>query len=318
MSGSWRVPAIASRSPDGNASTWIGIQGGFRRGATAFFQVGTVAARFGPASDRHTAYTAFWTDTAHHYQALSLFRVAPGDAISARLGFQGTQRVISVTDTSTGRQVQFRAPPMAGARFSMALWSQEDSTDPTTRRPFPYPILTPVRFRELMVNAAAPATERLYSTWMTVRGHELAPTPLSGGSFTLRPATITPAGARYLRIASAVNGAVRHYEFSLAHWLARQPRARIGAATASYAAVVRNALAELAGRRWPASAQPLVDALIAANRSNLAATPSPVTIPPAGRRAWTIAWEQRSASASRIAHRLHSVLGLPDIDLGHK
>lgn len=96
------------------------------------------------------------------------------------------------------------------------------------------------------------------------------------------------------------------------------PGARIGAASADFVAAVRRAVGELAGTRWPAPAQPLVDALIGAHRSNIAHTPSPVAIPPAGRRAWTIAWVRRWNAAGPISHRVRYVLGLPDIDLGHR
>ncbi len=317
VAASWVVPAITPRSGVGRAGSWIGAAGPSTREPNPFIQVGTNEESLTAPGGSSRVYYAFWSDNRHDFHPVRLFGVRPGDEISARLTMGRRRPRVSIVDTTSSEHSSFSTSDLAGDAFNQAQWFQEDITDVDAHKPFPYPDLSTMRFRDLAVNSTRPRPARLYSSWMSVNGEELATTPVRDDSFSLRPTTIRPSGVRYLQIADVMNSAASRYEVAIGRWLRGMPRTHIGSATITYSVAVRHALDELADQHWPEPTQPFVDALIRAHRASLRATGSPVSVALGHRRAWVETWLRPLRDASRIAQRIRHALGLPDIEPNH-
>jgi len=179
ISATWRVPSLAPTTPDGSASTWIGVQG---PGRNTFYQIGVTEESYGGTA----LYQAFWSDPAEHFHAqYILVSVAAGDEIQARIALlDGTWQasLADVTDSQSGNA------PTNTAQFSnvqMAEWVQEDPTLPTGAAP--YPELTPSTIRHVMVNSAQPAYSSLQPQVMVLPHHvRIEPGPLVNDQFTTK------------------------------------------------------------------------------------------------------------------------------------
>jgi hypothetical protein len=201
----WTVPRLLPGSASGEAATWIGAEApGPRRGAP-FVQIGVNEGDTGGGNEPF--YYAFYSTTTLHFHPVRLFGVSPGDQVSATLRRRGARWQIAFVDGTVGRERQLSVAEGAGRRFNEAQYTQEDVTDARTRRPFPYPGLSPVRFTGVAANGVAPPPTQLTSSWLTEADGYLAPAPLHGGAFALVHARLTAAGFWYLRAIATQDGA---------------------------------------------------------------------------------------------------------------
>jgi hypothetical protein len=187
LRASWRVPRITIASGHGSGSTWIGVQQ--PSGGTApFIQVGTTDDR-----DRqdYDYYDAFWSDTTKRFRPVSLFRVNPGDRITATLQRSRATWRVEIADHTLHTRRTIATTQEAGVPLQQAEWLQEDpgsrpGFDVTTHTR--YALTDTVRFSRLSVNRQKPSADELVSQAMTVPGAALVPSRLVGDSFSLRVA----------------------------------------------------------------------------------------------------------------------------------
>jgi hypothetical protein len=286
LRGSWTVPRILNSSR-GSASTWIGVQA---PGAPKpFIQIGSseaVGFRPGDAPEAH--YYTFWSDVARGAHPHTLFRVDPGDDLSASLTRTHNRWMLAIVDRSSGAAERFSTRVETRAPFEEAKWTQENVADGAAK-PLPYPQLSSVGFRRLAVNSVTPSTARLSPEWMSVDGKSVAPSPLHDGSFTLQPApALTAAGKQYLRISGPEDAAAHAFYAQFARWTATTPYSEIASASSKFAAALRASIEADAHARWPASVQGQVRLLIRDMRrlrDRLRSTPSRSAPARAARRA---------------------------------
>jgi Peptidase A4 family len=283
LRGSWTVPRILNGS-HGSASTWIGVQG---PGAPKpFIQIGSSEAEgFRPGDAPEARYYTFWSDAVRGAPPRTLFRVNPGDDLSASLTRTHNRWMLAIVDTSSGAAERFSTSAQTRAPFEEAAWTQEDVANGAAT-PLPYPQLGPVGFRRLAVNSLTPSAARLAAEWMSVDGKSVAPSPLHDGSFTLGPApALTGAGKQYLRISGPEDAANYAFYGQFAGWTATTPLSQIASASSKLAAALDSSILADAHAQWPASAQRQVRSLIddmRRLRDRLRSTPSR----PASLAAW--------------------------------
>jgi hypothetical protein len=242
-----------------------------------------------------------------------LFRVNPGDALSASLGRAGKRWRLAIVDTTSGAAARFVTNDEAGASFNHADWTQENIAS-GEHEPDPYPQLTPVGFRHLAINSAAPSTAELSALWMSAGGNTVAPGPLHDDSFTLaRAPKPSSAGAQYLRIARPEDAAANAFYGQFARWPANAPYSEIASASAKFAAALRDDAEALARARWPASAQGPVRSLTDDARSLL----GHVQLRASGSRSSLAAWraelthEMEAETVSRAEDMVRRILNVP-------
>jgi hypothetical protein len=314
MRGSWTVPRVLNRSPAGSASTWIGAGAPGPQGA--FIQLGSTETESSVGRlhrARQTRYEAFWSDVRHGLHPRKLFRVNPGDDLSATLMSVGKRWRLAIVDRTSRAAARLFTTEEAGASFNHADWAQENVTS-GEHVPDPYPHLTAVGFRQLAINSAPPTTAELSALWMSVGGSSVAPSPLHADSFTLaRAPKVSAAGAQYLRIASPEDAAANAFFGQFARWTASHRYSQIAPASAKFAAVLRHNIDALAHARWPASAEGPVRSLIKDTRSLL----QRVGLPPPGSRGALAAWrsalthETEAEGASRAEDVVRRILNVP-------
>jgi len=311
VQGSWTVPLIVPGSPMGHASTWVATYAHPMN--NAFIQIGTTEER-DPASTPdgfQNKYTAFWSDGTHSFHPQALFSVNPGDGISAQLSLSGGRWALGILDTTTGASKRFFTSDEAHASFNEAEWLQEDVTDGATGKPTPYPQLSDLRYGELAVNGAPPSYADLYSSWMSENGHSLAPSTLQNDSFTVRPATLSPAGQQYLRIIEPANTSTNTFTAQLARWTNGTPRSHITSATATYANALRASIRVLAGSQWPTGAEHAISAFIRGRRTLLAYVQTGASISPTGIAAWRSGFNGLPL-VNGLAHEIRRALNVPE------
>ncbi|HEX5224151.1 MAG TPA: hypothetical protein VFW29_03375 [Solirubrobacteraceae bacterium] len=233
----WAVPRVSSGTPFQLASTWIGAQA--PRPGRAFIQVGTEeGCGEGPCGEEGPQYFAFWSDAHHGYHPQRLFDVGPGDRISARLLRTSGSWQVAVADETRRVRARVSTSDETGSTFELAEWTQEDPVSAPGELA-PYPALDGVRFSEVEVNGLRPSYNRLYSTWMSVNGVNLAPTPLEGGAFSLAPApAVTPTAAAFLLACANADEMRFAFDDALTRWTSATPRAEIVAGAERYAAAL--------------------------------------------------------------------------------
>jgi hypothetical protein len=332
VAASWRVPRISPDSDAGVAATWIGAQArSYNRGWTfiddgppfgavqrtrlalqvPFIQVGLNEDRVATASGATYDWCfAFWTDPLHGDLPIRLFGVAPGDKIVAALTLAAGRWTVSIRDLTSGKASVFSTREEAGASFRYAEWLQENpSAPPFGTDQYVYPNLSTVRFENLEVNAAPPARHEMADEWMSAGGGYLAPSSLTENAFSVRPATLSPAGVRYLAIATAEDSLLvplfRNTLAATAGW--HMPPA----VRARTARGLERALGSLRNYRWPTAARPLVLQEIGNLTRLIAATKgsgAPLRSGPTNLGWGWIAAVQASSETSQAIRR---ALGLP-------
>jgi Peptidase A4 family len=312
LRGSWTVPRVLGGSPGARAGTWIGAQASGNPGP--FIQVGSDELEASHPGDAPEArYEAFWSDVSHGFHPQALFRVNPGDDISASLTLAHKRWTLAIVDLSSGAAAHFSTGAEAHASFNEADWTQEDESN-DTNKPFPYPHLTAVSFRGLAVNAAVPSSADLSARWMSANGENLAPSPLRHDSFALQRAPkISGAGAQYLRIARPEDAADYAFSAELARWTAQTPHSRIASASSKFAAALSENIEALRRARWPASVQAPVESLIADLRPLL----DHVRSAPSGSSGRLVAWksalegEMEAGAVAYAGDAVRRLLGVP-------
>jgi hypothetical protein len=309
---SWSVPGVRLGSV-GRAGTWIGAQAPGAPGP--FIQIGTNEESFHPfpLMPSIQAYYAFWSDTTNHFHPHFLFRVKPGDDVSASLALVSGRWRLAIVDKTSGATARFSTEEEARASFNLAEWLQEDVTDGITGKPFPYPRLTDLQFRRLAVNSTTPAYADLYSQWMSANGVNWAPSPLHRDSFALHRATVSSIGAKYLQIAAGEDMATKVFVPQMAGWTATTPSSQIAATCATFAAALRESLHTLATTRWPPRVRRHIHSLIRSSRVLLTHVQSPPSASPTVLRAWASTWARDSTALSRAAHLIRRALKIPEI-----
>lgn len=194
VQGSWSVPSILPGSGLGYSSTWIGAQAPGPNGYGPFIQVGLLETRYratvvtpGGVQKRDVnQYTTFWSDTAHGFRPITLFRVRPDDALLAQLTCSSRGWRISITDRTSDRTLSVSTHDETSRRFNEAEWLQEASVFNL------YPRLSQVRFRDMEVNSAQPGAQSppatVESRFMTAGGLIFAPGSLNNDSFSITSA----------------------------------------------------------------------------------------------------------------------------------
>jgi hypothetical protein len=302
-------------SPYATAATWIGA--GASSGA--FVQVGTqedAGGVSGPiAGSAPPPYYVFWSDATHRGMPMPLiWTVNHGDLVRARMVRTTHGWVISVRDVTTRQSATVTSSDGLGATFNSADWTQEDPecSGPPVHS-CPYPKLSSVRLQRLELNGTEPAYAALYSLWLSLPGGvNLAPTPLVGDQFSLRPAKVSRLGERYLRDVTPDDLAQFALQSQMTHWTAAtsSPQAARQAAVVAHAANTSSQL--LTTQRWPAALGLDIRA-VAASLLRLAAflrLASDLT--PARRAVWEANLLREEQAELNAAHRVRRALGLPE------
>ena len=312
VQASWLVPLIRRASPNGYASTWVGALG---HGApAAFVQIGTTEARK-PSSAKHGAenvYYAFWSDTVRGFRAQELFPVEPGDEISAMLRLSGRRWTLALADATSGAIARLSTREETRQSFIAAEWTQEDVVRNATREPVPYPRLSAIHFRQISINDRIPNQTELNSAWMSVNGETLAPSELSGGSFTVdRAPALTAAGARYLEIENGLGREEDAFVTALLRSSAVTRHSAIASASSRFIRALRNFAEQLASSQWPSTVQTQVDSLLREASVIVAETREVGRAAPAELAARRSAWLRDAAVALHVTSTVRRALHVP-------
>jgi hypothetical protein len=271
VSAGWAVPAIATASHAGIAGTWIGAQAPGPKETAPFIQIGTNEDR----SANTDTYTAFWSDTAHHFHPVRLFAVAPGDRVSASMQLGAGHWTLLIRDVNSGAHQRVRTTQEATGSFNEGQWLQEDVTDTRTGRTFSYPQLSRVHFRRLSFDGRRVDDGAVSSQWMTLGAHRgLAPTALRNGTFVLRPQTLSAPAQGYLRLTTPVSQALAQLTAQSENPAASTLAARLRSSAEALSRALTAADTGLAQGSWPAAARRPITTLIAADRRLIAVLPA--------------------------------------------
>jgi hypothetical protein len=310
--GAWSVPAMAPDSGEAHASTWIGAQTLAASPSFPFIQVGTTEDR---ATESRPVYAAFWTDTKRGYHPQLLFHVRPGDRIATALTLVAGRWQVVIADATSGRRAVFLTREEGDAAFNLAEWLQEDPSE-TSGQATPYPSLSEVRFTRLAADGAQPPYADMYAQWMSVRGVNLAPTPVRDGGFSITRGVLSPAGRRYLEIARPQNAAARRIDLLEARWTDRTPAREIRSATAAAATSEAAYAAGLARTHWPAAVQSLAQSLARRVRAQAGMFAEAARSAPASLALWRRRLARLTPDMLRLAHRVRRALHLPELVSG--
>jgi hypothetical protein len=307
VAASWSVPRM-SGAGEAHASTWIGAQAPGRPQRSPFIQVGTVEDR---GSDGLPRYAAFWTDTARGFHPQILFAVRPGDAVSTALTWTEGRWRVYIVDTTSRHTGSFSTTEEGAADFNLAEWLQENPSE-TSGQITPYPDLSQVRMSAVAVNGAAPRYSDVFAQWMTLPGHDLAPTPLHEGAFTISRGVLTPAGRRYLQIARAQNASTRALDMAEARWPEHPPTGAIRRVSAAGAASEHRFATGLGRGRWPAPARGPISSLahevrVEADMFEVSARRAPPSL-----SAWRRRFAQITPALLALAHEVRRALHVPE------
>ncbi len=303
VGASWRVPHILG-SRDGWAATWVGAQSR----SSAFIQLGIAQVR----SRSRDGYAAFWSDRTRRFLPQWIFRrIHPGDEVTATISLHGGEWTLVFSDATSGQQTRFSTREEAGSSFGQAEWTQEDPGP--SGKPVPYLELSSVALRRVSVNSASPSHARLLSVWMTAAGRYFAPSPFSGSSFSIRPASLSAPGDRYLSIIVPLDKVVRRLDTLLSRWSGPSFRRQIGPALRDLASELRRSDAALAANRWPEPAVAGVNALVTHNRTLFAMATDGVPASGAQLGAWVSAWRRVAIAGSAAAQASREALHVPSL-----
>jgi hypothetical protein len=183
ISATITVPRISPSSSYSDAATWVGAE---VRGQDylhlPFVQVGISEdeSDYQPPTDK-----AFWSDNAHHFNAVPIFSVKPGDRVSVSLVHAHRHWIITAVDGTTHRRIA--TSQEGGATFGLGEWVQED-TDVGSHF-YVYPKMTDIHISKLSINDRPPARSVLYPDWMSIghRGAAFKPTAPTRDAFAVVP-----------------------------------------------------------------------------------------------------------------------------------
>jgi Peptidase A4 family len=312
VGASFTVPQIASGSPLGEAGTWIGAQG--QGPPSRFVQLGEIESRVWSARRQKPVnmYFTFWSDTAHHYQAMPLFPVSPGDTLSASLTLTSRQWTLAIADDISHRKACFSIADEIEAPFSQVEWTQEDPGNENDHAR--YPQMTAPVFQHLTVNSRepAPAYLALFSEWMSVNKSNLAPTVVHDDSFTLhRAPALTAAGTQYVHLTSAERATFQKFETERSTWTPDTPYRHIVGAISHLTEETQKASRALLSARWPKQIDGLVRSSTNANTAFLEQARPPISLTVATFATWNSRLTNAAQHAATAGSTLRLALGLP-------
>jgi hypothetical protein len=311
VTASWAVPRMAG-SGGAHASTWIGSQAPGVAQRSPFIQVGTLEDR---ASSGGPVYAAFWTDTTRGFHPEVLFHVAPGDVVSTALSRSGGRWSVSIVDSTSAHRASFTTSQEGVGEFNLAEWLQENPSE-TSGKITAYPRLSTVRMRALAVNGAPPRYADLYAQWMSLRGHNLAPTALREDGFSIVPGVLTPAGRRYLAIAAPQDARARTADREEERWTPQTPAAEIERVSAVAGASEHAYANALARGSWPPSASGPIQALGREVRVEAGLFAAAARRTSGGVDQWRAAFARVSPMLQTLAHDVRRVLHVPELVFG--
>jgi hypothetical protein len=202
----WRVPRISSRSPQGNATTWIAVQNDVRQ----FIQLGT----FENDNSGIPQYQIFWSDVTVNFHPQQLLEVSAGDLITFKMVQTTNGWRLSFDDLTEKAHESTTIPYAPGAVFMSAQWIQEDPTIGGLSTHLPYPAIEAPTFSHLTLNERPPLLRHDDGQVLsTADGVFLVPTPYSHDQFTFSNAT-GPA-RQYLQDVFAFNAALYPLQIDL-------------------------------------------------------------------------------------------------------
>ena len=311
VSATFTMPRVASRSPLGEAGTWIGAQG---LGApNRFVQIGVTEERLqSPGGKVVVGYYGFWSNVGHHFNAQPLFPAHAGDSLSAALTLVHKHWLLALTDDTSGRKARLSIDSETQAPFDAAEWVQEDPGYEDDH--VEYPRLTVPSFRHLTVNTIEPPARSsvVFSRWMSANHETLGTTSLHDDSFTLkREPPVSALAEQYLRLTEAARVAGQSFGREFSDWTVRTPYARIEHATAQLIAATREADHALLAAPWPRAIRELVHASVRAKAILLAKARPPAAFTPATFARWNLGLTEASLRANRVARPLLLTLDLP-------
>jgi hypothetical protein len=265
-------------------------------------------------------FYAFWSDPAHNFHPQYVFRVQPGDSVTANLSLERGRWRLAIIDESSGSSRRFTTSQEARASFNEAQWLQEDTTSSDTNTLFPYPRIATVTFARLVVDQVPPSRRWLDSQWMSPQRRSYqAPTPVDDDQFTVHRAALSAAAAQYLGIATPLADATDHFTNELAHWTYEVNRfspssptqPTIDRACAVERRALHRAVAALAGAQWTSDVQQRIARLIRLLNGSIEdvqplGVPQPLTVP-----SWQYAWQQSGNALYYADVAIRNALGAP-------
>jgi hypothetical protein len=233
--------------------------------------------------------------------------------MAASLVLSGGRWVLAIVDGTSGAAAHFFTRQETGGRFNLAEWTQEDVTNEHTGKPFAYPRLSAVRFWRLAVNSVSPHYADLYSTWMAEHGHYLAPSPLHDDSFTLGPAIVNTADARYLRLAAAEDAAITAFILEFRSWTPTTSRSEIALDSTMLVTMLRDNIRGLEAAHWPAPARRPVRSLIRGLQVDIDNARSAPRVRSSQLSRWISTWVVDAAPVGWAGHTIRRDLHIPEI-----
>jgi hypothetical protein len=252
IGASWTVPAIAASSSAGHASTWIGVADKARD----FIQIGTLEDRLSDGPE----YDAFWSDTAVHFrpQRIAMF-VEPGDSIHAEMVQQSNGWLLTIADDTSNDSWPWVSHYGVGATFDTSEWYQEDAASSAANDlvDLPYPKMSTVTFRHLLVNGRAPVLPHSNAhALVSGNGVSLVPTHFTNDAFSVNAATKLQ--AHYLDNIAPYNAVVNAWATAVR----RGDRDARRGATTDLIVAIAHMDGSLRTQTWPPGTQAAVGAFV--------------------------------------------------------
>ena len=305
VSGSWQVPRILGPLEVANAYTWVGAQGPHG----SFIQVGVVTDTRLGAGGGDNAYFAAWSDKRKHDVLRPLFPVRPADRVVAELRQTSGKWLVSLVDLTSRHTARFVTEQEGHAVFTRAEWVQEHNR--LAHGAVAYPHLSGVSINRVAVNGHGVPYTTVYATWMSIRGSDLAPTPLRGDAFSIQRAEVSPAGERYLQAIVPDDARLKRLDALLDAPPSSVRLAELHTALRSQVQAVRTTNASLERDHWSPTVTPLVRGFLRESEA-------------VGR--WCLEGETRNAKnlgawvrslpepRHDFGHLIRQALGLPDVE----
>jgi hypothetical protein len=255
ISAQWTVPAIAAKSPEGVAATWVGAQ---NAADTNFIQLGIleIANEVGGSS-----YEAFWSDVAAQFAPQYLGRVEEGDKISVSMTRDAKGWLLKFNDHNESLVVNKQINYSAAGRFDWAEWLQEDpSPSHIAYKDVAYPDVANVKFQKLLVNGHVPKLVEADGITLSATGGALrVPTPMKNDAFSF----VRPKGPadQYLVDAAVLDTATAKLNAEFAQW-ATLSRASKSSDVKAIEMVFTFTAKQFESQVWPRDAQGGIDNLV--------------------------------------------------------
>jgi hypothetical protein len=292
----WRVPAINSHSPDGDASTWIGVEDANRQ----FIQLGTTEDKVNGV----TTYGVFWSDVTVNFNPQQLLNVAPGDLIRFTMRQTTGGWRLSFDDVSDATPETITVPYASGASFNLGQWIQEDPTEGGLSQHLPYPSMQAPTFSHLTLDASVPKVHEADAQVLSTKsGVHLVPTLATHNQFTFQNAT--GAARQYLNDVFAYDVAL--YPLQVDVFLKESPNAATLARLETTIAKLRE---QWQTQTWPAGLRGAIQDDVN-QMSEYLTLYKEFPSSPKKHPMFLARFNSLNAQNSLLSRRVHHLLGLP-------